>query len=409
MPQIIEHLEEVIRALPEPPIIIGHSAGGAFTQILLDHGFGAAGVALNSAPTEGVRVVPLSQVKSTFPVLKSPANRHKAVPLTFEEWKYAFTNTFTDEEARALYERYAIPANGGILWGSVLANFQPGHQDTWVDYHNDDRAPLLFVSGSEDHIMPPAVQQSNAQALQVEHRHRASRSTRATRTCCPPQEGWEQIADDVLDWALAARRAVTDVRITHIGGPTVADRGRRLAAADRPDLRPAGPAVLVRLGHRLGASWPARRSRPADSPPIDAVLLTHDHHADNLDDAGRERCWRRPARWSPPSAGAARLGGGAVGLAPWATHTLEQPGRPAIEVTATPCRHGPPLSRPITGRRHRLRAALGGPAARRAVDLRRHRPLRRRPRGRRRGSTSARRCCTSAACGSRSPGRCATR
>jgi pimeloyl-ACP methyl ester carboxylesterase len=202
VPAIIEHLESVIGALDTPPIIIGHSAGGAFTQILLDHGYGAAGVAMNSAPTEGVRVVPFSQVKSTFPVLKSPGNRHKAIPLSFEEWNYAFTNTFTPEESRALYERYAIPANGGILWGSVLANFQPGHQDTWVDYHNDSRAPLLFVSGSEDHIMPPEVQRSNA-------KHYKSQALTEIREydgyahLLPAQEGWERIADEVLDWALA--------------------------------------------------------------------------------------------------------------------------------------------------------------------------------------------------------------
>jgi pimeloyl-ACP methyl ester carboxylesterase len=205
VPQIIEHLEAEIRALPEAPIIIGHSAGGAFTQILLDHGYGAAGVAMNSAPTEGVRVVPLSQVKSTFPVLRSPANRHKAVPLTLEQWTYAFTNTFSPEESAALYERYAIPANGGILWGSVLANFQPGHQDTWVDYHNDDRAPLLFVSGSEDHIMPPEVQRSN-------HRHYKSNTITEIREyegyahLLPAQKGWEQIADEVLEWALQHAR-----------------------------------------------------------------------------------------------------------------------------------------------------------------------------------------------------------
>ncbi|MEU4164441.1 alpha/beta hydrolase [Actinoplanes sp. NPDC026670] len=205
VPQIIEHIETQIRALPEAPIIIGHSAGGAFTQILLDHGFGAAGVAMNSAPTEGVRVVPLSQVKSTFPVLKSPANRHKAVPLTLEQWTYAFTNTFTPEESKALYERYAIPANGGILWGSVLANFQPGHQDTWVDYHNDERAPLLFVSGSEDHIMPPEVQRSN-------HKHYKSNTITEIREyegyahLLPAQKGWEQIADEVLEWALQHAR-----------------------------------------------------------------------------------------------------------------------------------------------------------------------------------------------------------
>ncbi|MEJ3742763.1 alpha/beta hydrolase [Actinomycetes bacterium KLBMP 9797] len=205
VPKIIAHLEEVCRSLPEPPIIIGHSAGGAFTQILLDHGFGAAAVALNSAPTEGVRVVPLSQLKSTFPVLKSPANRHKAIGLTPEQWQYAFTNTFSEEEGRALYERYHIPASGGILWGGVLANFQPGHQDTWVDYHNDQRAPLLFVSGSEDHIMPPAIQESNA-------KHYKSNTITERREYAgyahllPAQKGWERIADEVLEWALAHAR-----------------------------------------------------------------------------------------------------------------------------------------------------------------------------------------------------------
>jgi hypothetical protein len=83
----------------------------------------------------------LSQIKSTFPVLKNPANRHRAVPLTHEQWHYAFTNTFSDEESRALYERYAVPASGGILWGIVLANLKPGRQDAWVDYKNDNRAP----------------------------------------------------------------------------------------------------------------------------------------------------------------------------------------------------------------------------------------------------------------------------
>jgi pimeloyl-ACP methyl ester carboxylesterase len=205
VPQIVGHLEDVIRGLDTPPIIIGHSAGGAFTQILLDHGFGAVGVALNSAPTEGVRVLPLSQLKSTLPAFKSPAKRHQVVPLTFEEWQYAFTNTFSEEEGRALYERYAIPANGGILWGSVLANFQPGHQDTWVDYHNDQRAPLLFVSGSEDHIMPPAIQESNAK-----HYKSATITERKEfegyAHLLPAQAGWEKIADEVLDWALQHAR-----------------------------------------------------------------------------------------------------------------------------------------------------------------------------------------------------------
>ncbi len=201
VPAIIDHLEDVIRGLDSEPILIGHSAGGVFTQILLDRGHGAAGVAINSAPTEGVAVVPLSQIKATFPVLKNPANRHKAVGFTLEQWRYAFTNTFTEEEAKALYERYHIPASGRIFWGSALANIHPGQDDNHVDYENDDRAPLLFISGSEDHLMPPKVQRSNA-------KHYKSNTVTEVREyegfahLLPAQEGWEEIADYALEWAL---------------------------------------------------------------------------------------------------------------------------------------------------------------------------------------------------------------
>ncbi|MGA4728282.1 alpha/beta hydrolase [Micromonospora taraxaci] len=204
-PQIIDHLSAVLDALPTPPIIIGHSAGGAFTQVLLDRGYGASAVALNSAPTEGVKVTPFSQLRSTFPVLKNPANRHRAVGFTFEQWNYAFTNTFDEPTARALYQRYAIPAAGGILWDSVLANLLPGPQDIAVDYHNDQRAPLLFISGSEDHIMPPSVQRSNAAhykgdtITEVKLYHGYAHLLTA-------QQGWRQIADDALDWALRHAR-----------------------------------------------------------------------------------------------------------------------------------------------------------------------------------------------------------
>ena len=200
VPQIIEHLETVVGALDRPPIIMGHSAGGVFTQILLDHGFGAAGVAINSAPTEGVAVVPLTQVKASFPVLKNPANRHRAVGLTFEQWRYAFTNTFSEERSRELYERYHIPASGAIFWGSALANIHPGKDDTHVDYHNDDRAPLLFISGSDDHLMPPKIQQSNA-------RHYKSDTITEIMTfegphLLPSKDGWEAVADYALEWAV---------------------------------------------------------------------------------------------------------------------------------------------------------------------------------------------------------------
>ena len=201
VPEIIDRLETVIGKLDKPPILIGHSAGGAFTQILLDHGHGAVGVAIDSAPTEGVAVLPLSQVRASFPVLKNPANRHRAVALTPKQWHYIFANTFSEEESLALYKRYAVPASGRIFWDSALATLQPGHQETYVDYHNDDRAPLLFISGGEDHLMPPKVQQSNA-------RHYKSNTVTEIKEFAgrahlmPAQEGWEDVADYALSWAV---------------------------------------------------------------------------------------------------------------------------------------------------------------------------------------------------------------
>ena len=219
VPEIIEHLESVVRELDEPPILIGHSAGGVFTQILLDHGYGAAGVAINSAPTEGVKRVPLSQIRATFPVLKNPANRHRAVGFTFEQWNYAFTNGFPEEEARRLYERYHIPASGEIFWGSALANIHPGKDDNWVDYKNEERAPLLFISGSNDHLMPPSIQRSERQALERQGRDRGE----GVRGAAPAARLAGLGAGRRLRARLgaAARRAVERcVRITHIGGPT---------------------------------------------------------------------------------------------------------------------------------------------------------------------------------------------
>ncbi|MGJ6967817.1 alpha/beta hydrolase [Streptosporangium sp. G11] len=201
VPQIIESLETLIGGLETPPILMGHSAGGVFTQILLDHGYGAAGVAINSAPTEGVQVIPLSQIKATFPVLKNPANRHKAVGFTYEQWKYAFTNTFPEDQARATYERYHIPASGQIFWGSALANIHPGKDDNWVDYHNEKRKPLLFIAGENDNLMPPKIQRSNA-------RHYTSNTVTEViefpgrSHLMPAEQGWEEVADRALAWAL---------------------------------------------------------------------------------------------------------------------------------------------------------------------------------------------------------------
>ncbi|MFE5340729.1 alpha/beta hydrolase [Isoptericola sp. NPDC056578] len=202
VPETVEHLAGVITALDRPPIIMGHSFGGLLTQMLLARGLGAAGVVIDSAPTEGVRVTPPSQARSIFPALKNPANRHRAVGFTPEEFHYAFTNTLSEEESRAVWERYAIPAPGRWVWDyGLIANFKPGHQETWVDF-STDRAPLLFIAGGQDHIMPASVNRSNAK-----HWEKSSALTeyyefedRDHWTCGAP--GWEQVADHALAWAL---------------------------------------------------------------------------------------------------------------------------------------------------------------------------------------------------------------
>ena len=202
VPKIVEHLESVVRSVDKPPILVGHSAGGVFVQLLLDKGLGAVGVALNSAPTEGVAVLPLTQIKAAFPVLKNPANRHRAVGLNFEQWHYAFTNTFDDDESHRLYERYAVPASGRIFWDSVLANFEPGPQDVHVDYHNDARPPLLFLSGEHDHLMPPPVQRSNAKHYKSSKTITEVEVIDGRSHLMPAQDGWEEVADRALEWAL---------------------------------------------------------------------------------------------------------------------------------------------------------------------------------------------------------------
>ena len=392
VPAIIEHLESVVGALDTPPIIIGHSAGGAFTQILLDHGFGAAGVALNSAPTEGVKVMPLSQIKSTFPVLKNPANRHKAVGFTPSSGTTRSPTRSARRSRAALYERYHVPASGRILWGSVLANFQPGHQDTWVDYQQRrPRAAAVHLRAART-TSCRRVQRSNAKHYKSRHDHR-DQGVRRHAHLLPAQEGWQEIADDVLDWAVEHAKAwaarprdehrVSDVRITHIGGPTVLIEVERLAAADRPDLRPARAARTASAGEPARRSSPARRSPPRSSAPIDAVLLTHDHHDDNLDDRrpGAPALGRAPCVTT--RAGARRLGGAVRGLEPWETTRLEADGtaggrdhRDAVSSRAA-------AQPPARGRCDRLRAALGGAGVRARLDLGRHRPLRWRPPGRR--------------------------
>jgi pimeloyl-ACP methyl ester carboxylesterase len=201
--EVMDHLVDVIEEESKPPILIGHSFGGTFVQLLLDAGYGRAGVSVDGAAVKGVKALPFSEIRATFPVLKNPANLHHAVPITPKQFHYAFTNTLTEEASQVAFDRYAVPVPGRILFQGGLANFTHGAATTY-NFANDERAPLLFIAGGDDHILPPAVQREN-------YERNAKHSTAVTAfklfpgrdhfTCGAP--GWEKVADFALDWALA--------------------------------------------------------------------------------------------------------------------------------------------------------------------------------------------------------------
>ncbi len=211
LPAILKTFEDAIDALDSSPIIIGHSYGGMTTQLLLAGGRGAAGVALNSVPPEGIHVSPPSQAKATKKILLHPSTRHEAVGFSEEEWKYAFGTSFSEEKSKETYDRYAIPASGHLTWSGVLANFKWGHQEAWLDF-KAERPPLLLISGSDDTIMPEAVQRSNAKHyaddLVTEH------ITFPGPHLLPAGDNWEEVADYALTWALeqASGETVTDLK-----------------------------------------------------------------------------------------------------------------------------------------------------------------------------------------------------
>lgn len=204
--EIVDHYEGIIRQLDRPPIIIGHSFGGLMTQMLVDRGLGASAVAISPAPVKGIFILPFSTLKAAFPALKNPFDTHRAVSLTLEQFHYGFTNHLTEEESEPIYARYAVPGPNHVLFQASFANFNP-HAATMVDFHNDDRAPLLLVGNGRDHTVPASVVKANHNL----YRH----STAVTEYKEYPerthwtlgQDGWEEVADYALDWAVASAAA----------------------------------------------------------------------------------------------------------------------------------------------------------------------------------------------------------
>jgi len=199
--EIVDSYEKLIRQLDAPPIIIGHSFGGLMAQILLDRGLGAAGVAIAPAPVKGIILLPFSTLKVSFPALSNPANNHRAVPLTPEQFHYAFTNNMTEEESLAVYNRYAVPGPDHVLFQAALANFNP-HAATTVDFQNNGRAPLLLISGGKDHVSPASVVEANFKLYRKSSAVTEYREFPERTHYTLGQSGWEEVADYALDWAL---------------------------------------------------------------------------------------------------------------------------------------------------------------------------------------------------------------
>ena len=151
--QIADHYEEIIRELKIKPAVIGHSFGGLLAQILAGRGLSAVTVAIDPAPFRGVLPLPIAALRSSWPVLHNPANRDRAVPLTFDQFHYAFANMVSEEEAQELYKAFAVPGSGATLFQAATANLNPW-TEAKVDVANPQRGPLLIISGDKDHTVP---------------------------------------------------------------------------------------------------------------------------------------------------------------------------------------------------------------------------------------------------------------
>ncbi len=199
--EIADHYDHIIRQLGRPPVIIGHCLGGLVVQILLDRGLGAAGVAINPAPARGVRKLPLSTPRAGFPVLRNPANRHRAVALTPRQFHYAFTNTLDQQQAAAVYERYHVPAPGRTIYQLSFANLTP-HAATRVDFGNSLRVPLLLIAGGTDHVFPALVARSSLRQYRKSKAVTGYREFPGRSHYTIGEPGWEQVADHTLRWAM---------------------------------------------------------------------------------------------------------------------------------------------------------------------------------------------------------------
>ncbi|WP_328685185.1 alpha/beta hydrolase [Streptomyces sp. NBC_01261] len=197
--QVADHLAELIGTLTRKPAIVGHSFGGLLTQILAGRGLSAASVAIDPAPFRGVLPLPISALRSSAPVLSNPANRNRAVPLTYDQFRYGFANAVGEEEARELYETFAVPAPGAPLFQAATANLNPW-TEAKVDTGNPDRGPLLIISGEKDHTVPWSI--ANASYKKQQHNKNVTEITEIKDRghALTIDHGWQEVADTALSF-----------------------------------------------------------------------------------------------------------------------------------------------------------------------------------------------------------------
>jgi pimeloyl-ACP methyl ester carboxylesterase len=198
--EIADHVAGHIGELQRKPVVIGHSFGGLLTQIIAGRGLSAVSVAIDPAPFQGVLPLPFSSLKSASPVLRNPANRNRAVPLTYDQFRYGFANAVSEDEAKALYKEFAVPAPGAPLFQAASANLNPW-TEVKVDSDNPDRGPLLIISGEKDHTVPWAIanasfkRQKRNQSAVTEIVEMPNRGHALTI-----DDGWRDVADTALEF-----------------------------------------------------------------------------------------------------------------------------------------------------------------------------------------------------------------
>ena len=194
---IADHIDEVIRRLDKKPAVIGHSFGGLLAQIIAGRGRAAVTVAVDPAPFRGVLPLPISALRAASPVLTNPANRNRAVPLTFEQFRYGFANAVSEDEAKELYETYAVPGSGEPVFQAAAANLNPW-SEAKVDTKNPDRGPLLIISGEKDHTVPWAVANSSYKRQQSNPAVTEIMEIKGRGHALTIDSGWREVADTAL-------------------------------------------------------------------------------------------------------------------------------------------------------------------------------------------------------------------